>query len=276
MKESPLAIALLFIDRTAVILSFVATNNQDTRLTNTMRPLRQSLLLRLTLWTLIMQHHQVKSFSVAFSSLQVPRTYSYLARTVDAAASISSDKSRTTTSTGSKDTIITATTLRAHPTTNKDNTTINRLTALNNIVSIPIFWSLANQIAQAKISIKPDDAFQSLLAARQELSTASKQYLSTRDYDGMKDYLSNPSLNINNYEENANALLASKQLDAESKRAIGTIRRYGVGADVIIMYGGLKAELEEEEANYGTLSKSLQRAVDSLDEVIAICKSNGF
>lgn len=92
----------------------------------------------------------------------------------------------------------------------------------------------------------------------------------------MKDYLSNPSLNINNYEENANALLASKQLDAESKKAIGTIRRYGVGADVIIMYGGLKAELEEEEANYGTLSKSLQRAVDSLDEVIAICKSNGF
>ncbi len=92
----------------------------------------------------------------------------------------------------------------------------------------------------------------------------------------MKDYFSNPSLNINNYEENANALLASKQLDAESKKEIGTIRRYGVGADVIIMYGGVKAELEEEEANYGILNKSLQRTMDSLDEVIAICKSNGF
>ena len=57
---------------------------------------------------------------------------------------------------------------------------------------------------------------------------------------------------------------------------IGTIRRYGVGADVIIMFGGLKAELEEEEINYGTVSKSLKRTIDSLDEVIAICKSNGF
>lgn len=42
------------------------------------------------------------------------------------------------------------------------------------------------------------------------------------------------------------------------------------------MYGGVKAELEEEETNFSTLSKSLQRAMDSLDEVIAICKSNGF
>ena len=92
----------------------------------------------------------------------------------------------------------------------------------------------------------------------------------------MKDYLSNPSLNINNYEENAGVLLQSKKLDAESKKEIGTIRRYGVGADVIIMYGSVKAELEEEEANFGALNKSLKRTMDSLDEVIAICKSNGF
>lgn len=92
----------------------------------------------------------------------------------------------------------------------------------------------------------------------------------------MKDYLSNPSLNINNYEENAGVLLQSKKLDAESKKEIGTIRRYGVGADVIIMFGSVKAELEEEDANVGSLSKSLKRTMDSLDEVIAICKSNGF
>ena len=35
----------------------------------------------------------------------------------------------------------------------------------------------------------------------------------------------------------------NKQLDAESKIAIGTVRRYGAGADVIIMYGGLKGEI---------------------------------
>lgn len=127
-----------------------------------------------------------------------------------------------------------------------------------------------------KTSIKPDAAFQSLVNAREELNTASKQYLSNKDYEGMKDYLSNPSLNINNYEENAGVLLQSKKLDAESKKEIGTIRRYGVGADVIIMFGSVKAELEEEDANFGSLSKSLKRTMDSLDEVIAICKSNGF
>ena len=51
---------------------------------------------------------------------------------------------------------------------------------------------------------------------------------------------------MNNYESNAQALLESKRLDAESKKDIGTIRRYGVGADVIIMYGGLKNEIDEE------------------------------
>ena len=92
----------------------------------------------------------------------------------------------------------------------------------------------------------------------------------------MKEFTESSASNMNNYEDNANSLLASKQLDAESKKEIGTIRRYGVGADVIIMWGGLKAELEEEEPSFAAVQKSLQRSMDSLDEVIAICKSNGF
>jgi len=200
--------------------------------------------LWLSLWTLIAEQQQVESFS--------------------AAKTRSSKRSSSTT-----------TTSRARPLTNQDDVIINRQKALKYIVS-PIIWAQASQIAQAKISIKPDAAFQSLIAARQELNTVSTQYLSKQDYEGMKDYLSDPSLNINNYEENAGVLLASKQLDAESKKEIGTIRRYGVGADVIIMFGSVKSELEEEEANFGSLSKSLKRTMDSLDEVIAICKSNGF
>ena len=50
----------------------------------------------------------------------------------------------------------------------------------------------------------------------------------------MQEYFADDSLNMNKYEENTNALLASKQLGRESKVAIGTIRRYGVRADVII------------------------------------------
>jgi hypothetical protein len=113
----------------------------------------------------------------------------------------------------------------------------------------------------------------------------------------MRTYLDERAVNMNNYESSAGALLESKRLDAESKRDIGTIRRYGVGADVIIMYGGLKSELrgrgddeneEEEEEEVGgggrggggtsgvEVAKYLRRTADSLDEVLSICRNNGF
>jgi hypothetical protein len=194
--------------------------------------------------------------SVIFSEVNFAASFSFV--------SISKSQHRIDTTTA-------AAALKAH----LSNQAIDRQSALKNIAWIPNIWSQGINMAEAKVSIKPNAAFKSLVDARAEL-TASKKFLATKDYEGMKDFLSDSSLNINNYEENASVLLASKQLDAESKKEIGTIRRYGVGADVIIMYGGVKAELEEEETNFSTLSKSLQRAMDSLDEVIAICKSNGF
>jgi hypothetical protein len=44
------------------------------------------------------------------------------------------------------------------------------------------------------------------------------------------------------------------------------------------MYGGLVAELDEEndEPNLAEANKYATRALDSLEEVIAICRSNGF
>jgi hypothetical protein len=73
------------------------------------------------------------------------------------------------------------------------------------------------------------------------------------------------------------ALLASKRLDTESKKEIGTIRRYGVGADVMIMYGGLRSELDDNEyPNGGEVQKYLTRSLDSLQEIIVICQNNGF
>jgi len=155
---------------------------------------------------------------------------------------------------------------------------MNRQAALKTIALIPIIWSQGTSLVEAKVSIKPDGAFNSLLKAREELQTVSKEFLSNKDYEGMREFLRDGALNINNYEENANVLLTSKQLDAESKKEIGTIRRYGVGADVIISFGGLKAEINEENESpdYSTVSKSLQRTMDSLDEVISICRSNGF
>ena len=44
------------------------------------------------------------------------------------------------------------------------------------------------------------------------------------------------------------------------------------------MYGGVKNELgeENESPNYSEIAKYLRRTGDALDEVIAICKANGF
>ena len=219
------------------------------------------LKLWLFLWVGIAQQQLAQSFSVAPSS----HHYCFSPAVNDVCDTITTSR----TIKGKR----AITHLGAVP---KNNQVIDRSTALK-YIALPIICSQTNiQIAQAKVNIKPDAAFKSLVTAREELNSISKEYLSTKDYDGMKDYLSNPSLNINNYEENAGVLLASKQLDAESKKEIGTIRRYGVGADVIIMYGSLKAELDEDNINIGSLSKYLQRTKDSLDEVIAICKSNGF
>ncbi len=130
-----------------------------------------------------------------------------------------------------------------------------------------------------KSNIDPETAYLNLRKAREELVFAGKTYFPKQDWDGLREYLNNEDAFINNYDENANALLTSKRLDTESKQAIGTIRRYGVGADVIIMYGGLKAELAEdnERPNSAELSKYYVKTLDSLEEVISIVRSNkGF
>lgn len=144
--------------------------------------------------------------------------------------------------------------------------------------TLPAFWMVQSVPSNAATKIKPDDAFAALVKAREELKVAGEKYLSKRDYYGLRTYLYEEAINLNSYETNAGALLESKRLDAESKKDIGTIRRYGVGADVIIMFGGLKAEIDEENENpnYSDVAKYLKRTEDSLDEVIAICRSNGF
>ena len=153
----------------------------------------------------------------------------------------------------------------------------SRRNALKIIASVPTFWALQSDVSLAT-KIKPDDAFASLVKARKELQTAGENYLPKRDWEGLRTFLEQDAINLNAYKANAGALLESKRLDAESKKDIGTIRRYGVGADVIIMYGGLKNEIDEENENPNgsEIAKYLRRTADSLDEVIAICRSNGF
>lgn len=54
----------------------------------------------------------------------------------------------------------------------------------------------------------------------------------------------------------------------------GTIKRYGIGADVLIMLGGLNEAVTGADA---TKAKSFtQKSKDALDEVIAVCKDSGL
>lgn len=135
---------------------------------------------------------------------------------------------------------------------------------------------LPSTAALAKIS--PEAAYANLRAAREELVVAGRKFFPKRDFDGLREYLENDAINMNSYEANAQTLLESKRLDAESKKEIGTIRRYGVGADVIIMYGGLKSEISEDNdaVSYSEVEKFYVRTLDSLEEVIAICRNNGL
>lgn len=156
-----------------------------------------------------------------------------------------------------------------------DDSRRRALRVLGNIALAPTLWSSHAGVSSAA-KLRPDDAYASLVKARQELQVAGDLYVSKKDWEGLRTYLAEEAVNMNNYDVNAQALLESKRLDAESKKDIGTIRRYGVGADVIIMYGGLKNEVDEENENPSGVGKYLKRTMDALDEVIAICKSNGF
>mmetsp|Transcript_10773 Transcript_10773/g.16013 ORF Transcript_10773/g.16013 Transcript_10773/m.16013 type:complete len:243 (+) Transcript_10773:84-812(+) len=135
--------------------------------------------------------------------------------------------------------------------------------------------------AAVKTTNDPKEAFANLIRAREELLNAKKM-LATRksgddDFtDKFKDLI-NDSVNINNFEGNALALLSSKAISDETKKEIGTIRRYGVGADVQIMFGGLVSELDASEyPDLGEVSKYLQRTLDSLQEVITLCENDGM
>lgn len=153
----------------------------------------------------------------------------------------------------------------------KFHCTLSRRGLIVVMQSLSSYWASSPAFAKAS----PEMAFDNLLKARIELVTAAKNYLVKGDYTGMREYLETAN-NMNSYEENAQALLESKRLDVESKKEIGTIRRYGVGADVIIMYGGLRTELSEEPPDSGQVKLYWTRALDSLDEVITICRNNGL
>ncbi|CAM9868868.1 unnamed protein product, partial [Choristocarpus tenellus] len=67
-------------------------------------------------------------------------------------------------------------------------------------------------------------------------------------------------------------LVTSNVLTSDDKVTVGTIRRYGLAADALIMMGGLMGALRDEDRKEGT--RYLKLLKDSLDDVISIGSSN--
>ena len=108
-----------------------------------------------------------------------------------------------------------------------------------------------------------------ILAARTKLDAADK-LVSAGDWKALKSLMD--SAPVSSFEENALVLVQSKALSPDDVKAIGTIKRYGVGADVIIMLGGLSAAAGNADA--GNAKSYLAKAKASLDEILVICKGN--
>jgi len=127
----------------------------------------------------------------------------------------------------------------------------------------------------------PKDAFKMLLASKQELEAARKLVgkKNSNAVDSLRGFVADGGFsNLEQFEASSKSLLRSGKLSDEDKKAIGTIRTYGAGADVMIMYGGLLAEISDDNENVsiGEVNKFLSKAVESLNEVIIICQNSDF
>jgi len=154
--------------------------------------------------------------------------------------------------------------------------------------------------AKKREIIDPALAFAGIKKAREELREGGNRFLKKKDLVGLLKYLKNDCDNLSRFETNTVSILFSNAIDAESKKELGTIRRYGVTADVMIMYGGLISALEgpppDEQDDYDSSSSSssssssngngdpdfaevqklFTRCGNSLDDVIAIISSNRY
>ena len=121
-------------------------------------------------------------------------------------------------------------------------------------------------------NLSPADGKQAavqILEARRALDSADK-LVSAGDFAALQGLLA--AAPVSTFEDNALVLVQSKALGLDDIKQIGTIKRYGVGADVIIMLGGLSAAAGNADA--GNAKSCLAKAKASLDEILVICKGN--
>jgi len=114
-------------------------------------------------------------------------------------------------------------------------------------------------------------AYADLVAARQGLSTIDR-LLGAQDFAAVAPLLGKPP--FSSAENNLLTLVQGPTLGPNEKKQIGTIKRYGVGADVLIMLGGLADAVDSLD---GAKAKGFsEKAKNALDEVLVLCKESGL
>ena len=101
-------------------------------------------------------------------------------------------------------------------------------------------------------------------AALDDVSAA----IASKSFEDAQALLESPS--ITGFEKDCTILVQSTVLPSDEKKAIGTIRRYGVGADVVIMLGGLSNAVSENDAR-GAADFAV-KAKAALDELLVIVR----
>jgi hypothetical protein len=112
-------------------------------------------------------------------------------------------------------------------------------------------------------------AMQRIRLTRAALDDVSKA-IASQSFGDAQALLEGPL--ITGFEKDCTILVQSKGITSEDKVAIGTIRRFGVGADVIIMIGGLTNAVSEKDAK-GAEDFAV-KAKAALDEIMVIVRHN--
>jgi hypothetical protein len=112
------------------------------------------------------------------------------------------------------------------------------------------------------------DAVGRMRAVRAALDEVAKAAASKR-FDAALELLGAPL--ITGFEKDCTTLVQSSVLTPEDKVAIGTVRRYGIAADVIIMVGGLASAAAA--ANGPSAVDYSVKARAALDEILVIMQA---
>ena len=114
-------------------------------------------------------------------------------------------------------------------------------------------------------------AFADLIACRASIKDI-ESFLGKSDLASVAPLLAKPP--FSSAQDTLLTLVQGPGLGNQEKIQIGTIKRYGIGADVIIMLGGLNNAVKG--GNVGEARSYATKAANALDEVIVVCNSGGL